>query len=419
MGIAEIFRQGLAALNRNRLRSGLTMLGIAWGLVTVVLLLSYGSSLSSVIMNAFLGIGNSVEMLFGGQTSMQAGGQRDGKKVVLKYADVDAIRKEVPLVRAVSAETDDTMLFKFGPRAVNLQIKAVEFPYGRMRNLKVAEGRYFDPSDFTEHRQVCIFGPQAAKKLFSGLPPVGQQITIEGHSFEVIGVLESKIQDSYNNGPDNVNVFLPFELMRDLRNQRDPDSIVFSPLDPSLHTKAKLAVRAVLASRHDFNPADEKATPTWDTIENQQELAQFGIALTAMLGMIGAMTLAVGGVGVMNIMLVSVTERTREIGIMKSLGARKRDVLRQFLLEGLVLTFLAGIAGMVLSFAIGWLTPAMPLYGAQFKTAHHEGDIVLHPSLLVLFVSFTILAVVGIVSGMLPAMRAANMDPVEALRHDK
>jgi putative ABC transport system permease protein len=418
MNIIEIVRQSIQSLLRNRLRSGLTMLGIIWGLVTVVLLLSYGKSLGAEVLNGFMGLGDNVIMMWGGQTSMQAGGERSGKKVKFLDGDAEAVRDTVPFLTAVSAETDDGFSFKYGPKVVNISTKAIDLPYGGMRRLNVEQGRYFESADFTDHRQVVIFGPHAAQKLFNGYPPVGESVEIEGHVFDVIGVLSDKIQDSSNNGPDNENAFVPFDMMRVIKNQRDPDSIVFQPSSPDLHIKAIQAVRAVLATRHHFDPKDDKATPTWDTVEDSQEIMQFSTALELILGIIGAMTLGVGGVGVMNIMLVSVTERTREIGLLKALGARPRDILSQFLLESLTLTFIAGAIGMVLAVIIGYLIPPMPLYSDIYKTANHEGDIILRASPTVMITSFAILAAVGIISGLLPAVRAARMDPVVALRHE-
>jgi putative ABC transport system permease protein len=418
VNLSEIIRQSIDSLLRNRLRSSLTMLGIVWGLVTVVLLLSYGKSVGQGVLNGFLGIGNNVIMIWGGQTSMQAGGERSGKRIKFLDGDVEAVRDGVPFLKAVSAETDDGFSFKYGPKVVNISSKAVDLPYGGMRKLNIAEGRYFEPDDFAEHRHVVIFGPHAAQKLFNGFPPVGESVQIEGHAFQVIGVLQTKIQDSSNNGPDNENAFVPFDTMRDLRNQRDPGSIVFQPSSPELHLKAIQAVRSVLADRHHFNPKDDKAIGTWDTIEDSAEMTQFGTALELLLGIIGAMTLGVGGVGVMNIMLVSVTERTREIGLLKALGARRRDILSQFLLESLTLTFIAGAVGMVVAIAIAYLIPPMPLYSDIYKTANHEGDIMLRASPTIMLVSFLILALVGIVSGFLPALRASRMDPVVALRHE-
>jgi putative ABC transport system permease protein len=418
MNFIEVIRQSIESLLRNRMRSGLTMLGIVWGLVTVVLLLSYGQSLGAGIFTGFMGIGNNVIMLWGGQTSMQAGGERAGKRVKFLDGDVEAVRDAVPFLKAVSAESDDGFSFKYGAKVVNIQSKAIDFPYGGMRRLNIAEGRYFEPADFTEHRAVVIFGPHAAQKLFNGFPPVGESVEIDGHSFLVIGVLKTKIQDSSNNGPDNENAFIPFDMMRDLENQRDPNMIVFQPMRPDLHLKAIEAVRAVLADRHHFDPKDEKAVGSWDTIEDSKQMVQFSVALEVLLGIIGAMTLGVGGVGVMNIMLVSVTERTREIGLLKALGAHRKDILMQFLLESMTLTFIAGVVGMIVAVAVAWMVPPMPLYSDIYKTANHEGDIILHPSFTVMIVSFGILAVVGIVSGLIPALRASRMDAVVALRHE-
>jgi putative ABC transport system permease protein len=418
MNIGEVLAESVESLRRNRLRSGLTMLGIIWGLVTVVLLLSYGGAVGNAVMEGFLGFGHNVIMVWGGQTSMQAGGQRSGQKIHLQDGDMEAVRDSLPYLSAISRETDDSFSVKYGPKVVLIQSKAVDLPYGRMRRLDIEQGRYFEPDDFSEHRQVIIFGAHAAQKLFNGYPPVGQVVQVEGQPFTVIGLLRNKIQDSSNNGPDNENIFVPFDTMRTLRQQRDPDSIVFQPSTSELHLRALQAVRTVLAQRHHFSPLDEKAINSWDTIEDGKQLVQFSFALQVLLGIIGAMTLAVGGVGVMNIMLVSVTERTREIGLMKALGARPRDILAQFLLESFVLTFLAGVAGVVVAFIAIFLVPPMPLYSAMYKTANHDGDIILRASGGIMLASFVILALVGVVSGLLPALRAAKMDPVVALRHE-
>src|ERR1700678_3664660 len=299
---------------------------------------------------------------------MQAGGQGCGQKIHLKDGDMEAVRDSLPFLSAISRETDDSFSVKYGPKVVTIQSKAVDLPYGSMRRLDIDQGRYFEADDFSQHRQVIIFGAHAAQKLFNGFPPVGEVVQVEGQPFTVIGELRNKIQDSSNNGPDNENVFVPFDTLRTLRQQRDPGSIVFQPSSPAEHLRAVQAVRTVLSQRHHFDPKDEKATPVWDTVEDSKDIMAFSIALQVLLGIIGAMTLAVGGVGVMNIMLVSVTERTREIGLMKALGARPRDILAQFLLESLVLTFLAGAAGMVVAFITTYLIPPMPLYSALYKT---------------------------------------------------
>lgn len=418
MRIKELILQSWDALTRNRLRSILTMMGIVWGLTTVVLLLGYGQSVSEGVLNAFLGIGNNVIIVWEGQTSMQAGGQRAGKRIHFKYDDIQAIRDEAPLVRLVSAEWDDPVAYKYGDKVISVQTKAIQYPYREMRKLNIGEGRYFEESDFAEHRHLLIFGPNAAKKVFGNRDPVGDHVTINGQTWDVIGVLKLKIQDSSNNGPDNENVFMPFESMSDIANERDPSMFVFQPTTPLQHKAALAQVREVLARRHNFDPRDDKSSPEWDTIEDTKEIEQFGIALRLILGFIGVLTLGVGGVGVTNIMLVSVTERTKEVGLRKALGARNRDIALQFLVEALVLTFVAGAVGMLVSIFLAHAIPPMPLYSDMYKTAHHEGDIFLKTSGTVMLTAFLILAFVGVTAGIWPALKAARMQPVEALRYE-
>jgi len=230
--------------------------------------------------------------------------------------------------------------------------------------------------------------------------------------------MDIKIQDSMYEGPDNEQAFIPYEVFNELTNAKDPQMIVFQPMAAELHREALQAARNVIARRHHFDPKDTKATPEWDTVETGAMLRAFTIGLDALLGIIGALTLGVGGVGVMNIMLVSVTERTKEIGLLKAIGARRRHILVQFLIEALVLTFIGGAMGVIASWLLTVVIPPMPLYSDFYKTANHQGDIFLKASLGVMMVSFIILSFVGIVSGFWPALKASRLEPIEALRYE-
>jgi putative ABC transport system permease protein len=416
--LKELIQQSWTALLRNRMRATLTMLGISWGVVSLVLLLAFGEGLGGSILAAVSSLGNNVIVLWPGQTSMQAGGQRAGRKIHYEYEDIQALRSEVPIIRAVSAESTRDFGFKTGTRVVSIQTRGVEYPYAAMRKIAAAEGRNIEEGEFAARKAVVVLGHAAAKRIFQGAPAVGQTVLVQGRSFEVVGVMDIKIQDSMYEGPDNEQAFIPYEVFNELTNAKDPQMIVFQPITAELHSESLIAARNVIGRRHHFEPRDNKATPEWDTVESGQMLKAFTIGLDALLGIIGALTLGVGGVGVMNIMLVSVTERTKEIGLLKAIGARPRHILVQFLIEALVLTFIGGVLGILASWLLTVVIPPMPLYSEFYKTTNHQGDIFLKASLGVMMVSFIVLSLVGITSGFWPALKASRLQPIEALRYE-
>jgi putative ABC transport system permease protein len=252
---------------------------------------------------------------------------------------------------------------------------------------------------------VVILGHAAAKRIFQGAPAVGQTVLISGRSFEVVGVMDTKIQDSMYEGPDNEQAFIPYEVFNEITSAKDPQIIVFEPISAELHSEALIAARNVIGRRHHFEPRDTKATPEWDTVESGQMLKAFTIGLDSLLGIIGALTLGVGGVGVMNIMLVSVTERTKEIGVRKSIGARSKDILRQFLTEAVFISEAGGILGIILGIIVGDLLAAWLKVDLIFPYGWAIAGLI-------------VCSVIGIGFGLYPAYRAASLDPIEALRYE-
>jgi putative ABC transport system permease protein len=410
----DLLSEAYGAMRHNRRRTALTMLGMAWGIATVVMLLAYGDGFGHAIANIFANFGTRLFIVVPGRSTMQAGGQKAGAQTRLTLEDIDLLTTNVAQITHITPSCDKTATLQYDTRSYTMPVNG-EYPNTfDIRALTLAQGRFYNAEDQIQRARVAVIGSDTKEKLFSGRNAVGEYIRIDGRSFQVVGVLAAKMQA----GDDNINrvVYIPFTTMGDLMDTHYLSTIWFN-YETYEYGRIEQSVRYVIAQQHKFNPADRRALMIFNLMEQVHQFEVITLGLKILLAFIGTLTLGIGGVGLMNIMLVSVTQRTREIGVEKALGARRRHIFLQFLAEALTITFLGGVLGIILAYGVAVSVGRLTLYSAMAKHAE-AGDIRLAINPTTLIVAVLILSAVGLVSGMVPAIRASRLDPIEALRYE-
>ncbi len=408
LSFKDAIRQMWRDLRGQKLRTFLTVFGIIWGTVAVTLLLAFGRGLQRQMTINAAGIGDQICIAWPGLTSIPFEGLGKGRKIRLSEEDVETIRKEAPGLTAISSEYSQTLKINYNTKTLAVDVSGVSPEFGDMRNLIPQEGgRFINPTDVAQERRVVFIGNKLADDIFGKTSPVGKAVLLGGSPFLIVGVLQKKVQQSSYSGRDNGKAFIPGSTFRALTGEKWVENVIYQPAVAGQSKHVTAGVREILGHRQRFDPDDKEALSVWDTTEQFAFFEVFFLSFRLFLGIIGSFTLIVGGIGVSNIMNVVVEERTREVGIKMALGARTKWILRQFLMETLLITAGGGAIGFAISLAI---CAVFPKFGVQEAVGNPE------VSLGVAAITAAILGLTGLVAGYFPAKEASRLDPVVAMK---
>jgi putative ABC transport system permease protein len=409
--IWKLFQHDVA---HQRKRIALTILAIAWGTLSIVLLLSFGEGMKRSFHKGSRGMGEGIGVVWTGATTKAFMGLPSGRPIQFTDEDVNLLRVRVPEIQALSSEYSRRIGLTAGTKTVNARVRGVDPEFGELRNLiPQAGGRFLNELDLKEKRRVVFLGEELAKDLFGREDVTGRTVLINQSTFLVVGVMQTKIMMGMYSGPDKNQATIPATTFKSMFTDAKPGNFIYKPVSLQLGDQAKAEIYRVLGRKYHFDPEDTRALGIWDTRENQRITGNIALGIQMFLGIIGTLTLFVGGMGVANIMYAVVKERTREIGVKMALGAKVRQVMAPFVVEALLMTLIGGLLGTAVSLGLITLVAALPLQGEALQFL---GTPTFSPAIGA--ATAIVLGTIGTAAGYFPARRAASIHPAVSLRYE-